>query len=627
MRNHGIACVHRDETHWDFSCASSNGYRFNSVEAYDNTEAGILQLITAINKNLQQMEVDTSRVVLVDSLPKVDSIFYKLADSFTFPLVVDPARLKLHEKRLGKTFTNIAELGAEAAITSWATEILLIETTNVCTFKCLYCPQDIMQRKKERLPLSAVKKIIEEYSYSAIGTLGFHVMGEPTANPDLPQIIEHAAKLRIGHALITNASILSRKTAEDLFRRGLHHIILSVQTFTKEQHNEVKRPAPKYSYETIMRNVRDIILAKWAVAPDARLEIHVMDNSIYRPRGVNIVANNNDAQEVISFWQDFVLKAASEFGNTAVVSKLPNNGPIDFSQITWPLGEYALAPMIFLNFKKAGHWIQDFTSDNEYIIPANKGICRAVTRNFTQHRQLGILSNGNTVMCCYDYDGQTTFGNIYETALSSIDEKAVLNRQQLVEKTNGVPFTVCKKCMGFRIRGFDNNFSTRKEEETITIKRAGIYYDTDFGALNLMQRLVDAGIKVIAFIERPNPTLSLAKENKSREGIEICSFEHAPEDTEIILFCPEWTYDKAVVEKMKKQYPHLLIGQVDLVALDPFKPVPTCTDQENKLKTARQREHQLEKEIALLRDEKKALQQKINNSVLTRIARTIKKYR
>lgn len=581
MRNHGVASVYRESDFWEISFAGPQGYRFSPGIQYPNSEEGIVQLVADIHAQLKQMSLTTSRVVLVDVLPNVDSIFYKLAANFKFPLVVDPSRLKLHEKRLGKTFAKMAELAVEAAITGWATEILLIETTNACTFKCLYCPQDIMKRKKARLPTATINKIIEEYASHSIGTLGFHVMGEPTLNPDLPQIIECAAKLHIGHALVTNASILTRETAEELFRKGLQHIMLSVQTFTREQHSAVKRPiASQYSYETIMRNVKDIIHAKWACAPEARLEIHVMDNSNYRPRGVSIVANNREAQEVIGFWRDFVREASVEFGGGSVFSMLPEGEDLDFSQMTWPLGEYTLAPKIFLSFKKAGHWIQNFTSGNEYIIPASRGACRAISKKFTQHRQLAILANGDAVMCCFDYNGGTAFGNVFETPLGEMDETAESNREKLVG-AEGIPFPVCRKCLGVRIKGFDDNFAARKQEEMIGVGRIALY-DTGAASLALKRRFVAAGIQVLAFVEGTSPAVSLTARNESLEGVEICTLDCIPEAVDVVLFPSEWDYDEAVVQKMKNDYPDLLIGQVDLVALDPFRPLPEKIEQVTK---------------------------------------------
>ena len=624
MRNHAIACVNQEGGLWEFSCADTKGYRFSSGAVYSDLESDTLRLITDIKTHLQQIAPATSRVVLVDRLPNVDALFYKLADNFSFPLVVDPNRLKLHEKRLGRTFSTLSALGAEAAITGWTTEILLIETTNICTFKCLYCPQDIMQRKKQRLPLLAAKHIIEEYAANAIGTLGFHVMGEPTTNPDLPEIIELAAKLHIGHALITNASILNRKTAEDLFRRGLRHIMVSIQTFTKEQHEAVKRPAPKYGYKTVMRNVKEIIMAKWTAAPDARLEIHVMDNSIYRPRGVNIVTDNEDAQGVISFWQNFIRETALEFGDPEIAPALPDRGPVDLSQISWPLGEYPLAPMIFLNFKKAGHWIQDFTLDNEFIIPANKGICRAVTRNFTQHRQLGILSNGDAAMCCYDYDGKTTFANIGSSSLTEIDSRAEQIREQLAGEGD-LPFPICKKCLGIRIKGFDDNFRSRKHGEIIPITRALVYFDSKTRAVDLMQRLSNAGIEVFGFVERPNPTTPRAGGTEALEGIMIFSFDQIPKAVEIVLFSPEWRYDTNVVEALKRRYPELLVGQVDPVALDPFRPLAGEAEHDDRLRAVQRRENLLQKEVAKLREEKEILQQKLHSSLRSLLGRFLKK--
>lgn len=580
MRSHGVAGVHKAGEHWEVSFAGPQGYRFSPGIKYQNCEKDITQLIANIHQQLDQMEVRTSRVILVDVLPKVDPIFYRLADNFKFPLVVAPLRLKLHEKRLGRAFPNMGELAVEAAITGWATEILLIETTNACTFRCLYCPQDIMKRKKNRLPLATITKIIEEYASNAIGTLGFHVMGEPTLNPDLPQLIEYASKLHVGHALVTNASILTRQSAEDLFRKGLQHIMLSVQTFTKEQHNAVKRPtSPQYSYETIMRNVKDIILAKWSSAPDARLEIHVMDNSIYRPRGVNIVSDNSDARQVLNFWKNFIREASVAFGGSRISPVYLEQEEFDISKMSWPLGEYPLAPDVFLSFKKAGHWIQDFTSAGEYIIPANKGVCRAITRKFTQHRQLAILSNGDAVMCCFDYNGETVFGNVFNASLGEIDDKAEKYREKLVGGAE-IPFPVCRKCLGFRIRGFDDNFTARKQNEMIEVGKVAVY-DTGANSLTLRKRLVAAGIEVLAFVEIPNAIVSLAARNESLDEVKVCSFDRFPEGVEGVLFPPEWNYDDAVVRKIKNHYLNLLIGQVDLVALDPFRSLPGKIEQES----------------------------------------------
>ena len=579
MGSHGVVGIYKASDHWEVSYAGPQNYRFSPNLQYQNDEEGTAQLIADIHTQLGRMQVKTSRVILVDVLPNVDPLFYKLAANFKFPLVVDPARLKLHEKRLGKSYQSMCELAVEAALTGWATEILLIETTNACTFRCLYCPQDTMTRKKARLPLVIIKQIIEEYASHAIGTLGFHVMGEPTLNPELPQLIESAAQFHIGHALVTNASILTRETAEALFRRGLQHIMLSVQTFTKAQHDAIKRPvSPQYSYETIMRNVRGIIQAKWASSTDARIEIHVMDNSIYRPRGVSIVSNNSDAKQIIDFWREFIRKASSDFGTRNTSSLAPEEGNVDFSQIAWPLGEYALAQGVSLSFKKAGHWIQDFTSANEYIIPAKSGICKAITRKFTQHRQLAILSNGDAAMCCFDYNGETAFGNIHETSLAEIDERANNYREKLVGGKEEIPFSVCRKCLGFRIKGFDDNFAARKQGATVEAGKIAIF-DTGADSINLMKRLVAAGIEVLAFVEIPNPTQLQAVHNEFLEGVKVCSADRIPEEVDGVLFPPLWNYDAEVVQEMKKRYSNLLIGHVDLIALDPFRPPPDMTGQ------------------------------------------------
>jgi hypothetical protein len=64
------------------------------------------------------------------------------------------------------------------------------------------------------------------------------------------------------------------------------------------------------------------------------------------------------------------------------------------------------------------------------------------------HEQLGILWNGDVVLCCGDYDGTTTFGNIASQSLPELlNSEAYGNLIKSFSK--GItPFTTCKACLG-----------------------------------------------------------------------------------------------------------------------------------------------------------------------------------
>jgi sulfatase maturation enzyme AslB (radical SAM superfamily) len=477
---------------------------------------------------------------------------------------VTPGRLALHEKRLGKHYDDLSELAAEAAATSIGADILLLEMTNICTFACLFCTQDAITRKKGRMSLEDARAAIDAFSEMSVGSLAFHVMGEPTLNADLPAVIEHTVRRHVRHALMTNASTLDREKAEVLFEKGLAHICLSVQTFSREQHDQLKRPAGKYTYEKTLENIRGILLAKWHKAPHAQFEIHVMDTSLYQPRDVSVVNNNRDAEEVLKFWSDFVSDAARESGLKDVMTKIQQTDQVELRLKSWPYGACRLAPDVVLTFKMAGHWQQDFLREDEFIVPVSKGTCMEIA--YTSDRQLALLWNGDAVLCCFDYNGKTRFGNIHEAGFRGITERANRLREKLIRSDN-LPFPVCRRCLGIRIRRFDRTAPYTASDGEIPLRRVAVYGAAE-ASVDTLRVLREGGIQVSGFVREAGRPL---ENNPMLEDHPVYSLNALPvKDFEALFFPPEWEKDEGLIHDLSHRYPDLLLGQLDLVALNPF---------------------------------------------------------
>jgi radical SAM protein with 4Fe4S-binding SPASM domain len=93
-----------------------------------------------------------------------------------------------------------------------------------------------------------------------------------------------------------------------------------------------------------------------------------------------------------------------------------------------------------LVFKRFHNW----HNSQQNIRKAPIGKCSLVLN----HEQLGILWNGDVVLCCGDYNGQTTFGNITTNSLTGI-----LNSDKYHNIINRfskgmIPFEMCRKCLG-----------------------------------------------------------------------------------------------------------------------------------------------------------------------------------
>ena len=102
-----------------------------------------------------------------------------------------------------------------------------VEITNICNKNCSFCPGT--ERVAEQMSFERFKHVcgalvgITDYIY-------LHVMGEPTAHPELCRFIKHATELGFKCAVTTNGSLLSR-VADGLIESGVYKVNISVHSF------------------------------------------------------------------------------------------------------------------------------------------------------------------------------------------------------------------------------------------------------------------------------------------------------------------------------------------------------------------------------------------------------------
>ncbi len=565
-KRYGVAgLVYSSET-WQLAFGISTGEVYTLPDSFANNKNGFSEITARIDEFLHRHSLTWYRVLLLYSPPGSTQLFPILYRKYGPVIVVYPQRLNLHGRRLGKHYDNKSLMLVEAALTGLTTDLLLIETTNSCTFRCLFCPQDIMSRKKARLPFETAKQVVEEYAATGLGGIAFHLMGEPTLNPYLPDLIQLVSQLGIEHTLTTNASSLTRNVSIALFKNGLQRTQISVQTTDKEQFYAYKRPAPKYTYERVLENIKIFIQTKWQYAPDSEIEIHVMDNSLYQPRGVKSVINDKEAEKVVRFWSDFLTTAALEMNNEAILRQLKKSSTVTLARERWDNVNFKFEPTISLKFKMAGHWIQNFLKNDEIIIRARRGTCHQIS--FGGYNQMAILANGDAIMCCFDYDGNTMIGNIYDDGLSEIDRRSNEIRNQLID-SNELPFEICKRCLGIRIKCFSlgvHRISSPQKE--INLQNIAVY-GTTTSSLMAASALSRIGIQQISYI-REDTMVDEVGNNSSLPPSVVHESQELRDEIEAIIFPAEWDITAKIIESLKHKYPNKIIAQIDVVALNNF---------------------------------------------------------
>ena len=106
---------------------------------------------------------------------------------------------------------------------------IYVEPTNICNFKCVYCPElfeDFEQRSGglTRMDLQGFERVSDQIkAMGGIKTLNFYMMGEPLVNRDLPQFVSIARQKQIADRIIltSNGSLLGEDAARRLIEAGL----------------------------------------------------------------------------------------------------------------------------------------------------------------------------------------------------------------------------------------------------------------------------------------------------------------------------------------------------------------------------------------------------------------------
>ena len=106
---------------------------------------------------------------------------------------------------------------------------LLAELTHRCPLQCPYCSNPVdLDRKAGELDTATWKRVFAEAS--ELGVLQVHLSGgEPTARPDLAELVAHCRDVNLYTNLITSGVLLDEPALERLYDAGLDHIQLSIQ--------------------------------------------------------------------------------------------------------------------------------------------------------------------------------------------------------------------------------------------------------------------------------------------------------------------------------------------------------------------------------------------------------------
>jgi radical SAM protein with 4Fe4S-binding SPASM domain len=312
---------------------------------------------------------------------------------------------------------------------------LYVELTNNCNFGCDFCPSTISTRTSHNMEFHIFKKIIDEVAEEKItDKISLYLLGEPFLYPKIIDAVAYTKKKQLFVEITTNGALLNETLLKKLIAVDLDSLIISFITIDKEEH---KYRNSKISYDDYYQKIIETIRM---LKDSSKMTVLLRLMSTFTKKYFSVDKNIEIAVQKQKFRRNLskfivdVLDSVGEEQSKNKIEAIMKEVSLHQEQIIWLFDSVGVFVRPFVD------WGNAFTSKKVY--PCKIGYCGLAFTN------MGILSDGDVVLCCGDFDGNTSLGNITESSLT-----AILNSRAAHEIQHGfnkckVINSYCQKCLG-----------------------------------------------------------------------------------------------------------------------------------------------------------------------------------
>ncbi len=278
-----------------------------------------------------------------------------------------------------------------------------LEATNVCNYRCRYCPQGNAHDgdlKKGRMKVDLFKRIIKQIcKLRPVSRIYLTGTGEPLMHPRLEELILLSNRYGFVPSFSSNGSLFTEERAKSLIDSG--RFLLTVDfSPSKELYQEYRCGG---SWETVYVNLKNLLaLKKESGTGYPRIEIRDMS----------------------TFW----LKSPGEREKSLVdLKKLFENLPVDrFSQL------------------KAHGWIGNVGQDISIAKPTQDSY-KLCTHPWSI---MVITWSGEAVACCRDFDCEYTIGKMAggESIMGIWNGRKIQALRKALAEKRPDEISICRDC-------------------------------------------------------------------------------------------------------------------------------------------------------------------------------------
>lgn len=308
-------------------------------------------------------------------------------------------------KKIAKFFFKIfsSNIKAWLFLHFYYPSYFVIEPVNMCNIKCAACPwHTVMQREKRHLAFDEFMIIFNKIKKNA-KNITLYQMGEPLLNKDLFKMIRVCQKHDIKTNFATNGMLID-KYLDEILTSDLSFIKIALDGMDKQTHEKYRVGS---DFDKIINNIK--LLKK------ERDNRGLKQPSIIIQTLVNRYNQNqlSDIAEFAKIYADKFLCKKMHLGRSQKLEQANQH-------FETTLGEYKRK-----NVK------------DEALYYKNMDIC-------PQFNNVVILSNGHMVACCFDYDGQVSYGNLFKEPYTQVLKSEC--RKQFLKDYFKRKNSLCQQC-------------------------------------------------------------------------------------------------------------------------------------------------------------------------------------
>jgi sulfatase maturation enzyme AslB (radical SAM superfamily) len=259
-----------------------------------------------------------------------------------------------------------------------------IENTNLCNGACTVCPREQLTRQKVTMGNDHFALLANQAKDLGAEIISIFGYGEPLLDSYLPAKVKHCSDQGLETFVTTNASLLDFEMAATLLWAGLDRIRISVHGIIARSYNTVHR---KLNFKEVMKNIHRFKKLRDKHRPGCQIEITVLP--MHAEHHLDIRAFWAGIADELEIWK-------------------PHN---------WAYGR-----------------------------SYRKGDRKKPTCGRPWNGPVQINSDGNMMVCCFDFDGRMTVGNTYENTIEEIlkgEAFEEIRGRHRIGNFEGVPCETC----------------------------------------------------------------------------------------------------------------------------------------------------------------------------------------